>query len=200
MTDVERVRMSDRADATIERGGAIGEELRWGGVFDVTCFGPDGVEKWHDTIVNTACDEGVRLAFDTILAGSAYTVVGPFMGLISSVGYTAIARTDTLANTGRGWTEAGSTNAPTFTAPRKTMTPWNAASGSPPSKALTSALAFAITSSGTVKGAIVIYGAGSNNSILNSGGQLLSAGLFSGGDKIVGNGDTLNVSWSFATT
>jgi hypothetical protein len=200
MNEVTRVDMSEKVDATVERGAAMREELRWGGVFDVVCIGPDGEEKWRDTIVNTACDEGVRLAFDTILAGAAYTVSGPFMGLISSVGYTAIARTDTLANTAHGWTEAGSTNAPTYTAPRKTMTPWNAAAGSPPSKALTSALAFAITSSGTIKGAIVIYGAGSNNSILNSGGQLLSAGLFSGGDKPVGNGDTLNVSWSFATT
>lgn len=162
------------------------------GVYEVVCIGPDGLEKWRDTIENTVVTVGKNLALDTYLAGSSYTVVGPFMGLISSTSFTAIAAADTMASHG-GWLEAGNANAPTYTAPRKTAA-WSAASAG--SKALSSALAFAITGAGTVKGAFMAYGSGAVTTIDNTAGTLYSAGLFSGGDKVVGNGDTINVSYT----
>jgi hypothetical protein len=92
-----------------------------------------------------------------------------------------------------GWTEAGGANAPTYTAPRKTCV-WSAASAG--SKALSASLSFAITGAGTIKGCFVVYGTGALATIDNTAGVLYSAGLFSGGDKTVGSGDTLNVSYS----
>lgn len=162
------------------------------GVYHVECYGPDGKLKWSDIIGNTVVTVGKNLALDTYLAGAAYTVVGPYMGLISSVSFTAISAADTMASH-TGWTEAGNANAPTYTSPRKTAA-WSAASGG--SKALSAALAFAITSSGTVKGCFLVYGSGALTTIDNTAGTLYSAGLFSGGDKVVGNGDTINVSYT----
>lgn len=147
---------------------------------------------WRDLAPNTVCTAGKNLALDTFLAGSSYTVVGPYLGLISSTSYSATAAGDTQASHS-GWLEAGNANAPTYTSPRKTAA-WSAASAG--AKALSAALAFAITGTGTVKGAFLVYGTGALSTIDNTAGVLMSAGVFSGGDKIVANLDTLNVSYS----
>ena len=152
---------------------------------------------WADAIENTVLTEGKNLALDTFLAGSSYTVTGPFMGLISSVSYSAIAAGDTAAqiNGSNGWKEAGSaSNFPLYTTPRKTAA-WSAASGG--SKALSAALSFAIiTTGGTIKGCFLIFGTGAVSTIADTNGKLYSAGLFTGGDKVVGVGDTVNVSYT----
>src|SRR6266436_8777886 len=169
------------------------------GTYFVECVAKDGTVKWTDTIVNTVMTEGKNLALDTILAGSSYTVVGPYMGLISNTSFTAIAAGDTAVqiNGTNGWKEAGSTNNPTYSGTRKTAV-FNSASGG--SKGLSASLSFAITSTGPdiCKGAFIIYGTGAVSTINNTSGKLLSAGLFTGGDKSVSNGDTLNISWSLA--
>jgi hypothetical protein len=92
-----------------------------------------------------------------------------------------------------GWLEAGGANAPTYTGNRKTAA-WSAASGG--SKALSAVLSFAITGSGTVKGCFLVFGTGAVSTKDDTNGVLYSAGLFSGGDKTVAIGDTLNVSYT----
>jgi len=179
-------------DATVIRGAGMAEECHAHGRYEVWCVGPDGKEKWRDTIENVVTTVGKNLALDTYLAGAAYTVTGPFMGLISSVSFSAVAAADTMASHA-GWLEAGNANAPTYTAPRKTCA-WSAAAAG--AKALSAALSFAITGTGTIKGAFIVYGTGAVNTIDNTAGTLYSAGLFSGGDKVVSNGDTVNVSYS----
>lgn len=154
---------------------------------------PHGV-VWRDTIPNTVCTIGKNVALDAALAGSSYTVVGPYIGLISLTSYSAISAADTQASHA-GWLEAGNANTPTYTSPRKTAA-WSAASGG--SKALSANASFAITGTGTVKGAFMIFGTGALTTIDNTAGTLLSAGLFTGGDKPVANLDTLNVSYSLA--
>lgn len=164
------------------------------GVFTAECRDSNGNLKWTDIFQNTVVTVGKNLALDTFLAGSAYTVVGPFMGLISSVSYSAISAADTMS-LHAGWLEAGNAHAPTYTSPRKTCV-WSAASGG--SKSLSPALSFAMTSSGTVRGAFLTYGTGAVSTIDNTAGILLSAGLFSGGDRVVDNGDALNINYSMA--
>lgn len=162
------------------------------GVYEIVCYGPDGLEKWRDVAHNTVATVGKNLALDTYLAGSSYTVTGPFMGLISSTSFTSIAAGDTMSSHG-GWLEAGITNLPTYSGNRKTAA-WSAAASG--SKALSAALAFSMTGSGTVKGCFLVFGSGAVNTIDSTAGTLYSAGLFSGGDKTVGNGDTINVSYT----
>jgi hypothetical protein len=177
--------------ATIRRADSD-ERCEAHGTYTVECIDKDGKVKWTDTCENVVATVGKNLALDTYLAGSGYTVVGPFMGLISSVSFSAVAAADTMASHG-GWTEAGVTNAPTYTAPRKTAA-WNAASAG--SKALSASLSFAITGAGTIKGCFLVFGTGAVSTIDNTSGTLYSAGLFSGGDKVVVNTDTVNVSYS----
>ena len=172
------------------------EGLSIKGTYVAWCVGPDGVEKWRDTIDNTVVTVGKNHILDTELAGAAYTVTGPFMGLISSTSFSAIAAADTMASHA-GWLEAGLANAPTYTAPRKTAVFSAAAAGV---KALSPALSFAITGAGTVKGAFIVLGAGAVSTRDDTNGTLLSAGLFTGGDKVVANLDTVNVSWSLTLT
>lgn len=194
MSHDEKADAADASNANLIRGGSVAEHGQADGIYRVECYGADGTLKWSDTIENTVVTVGKNLALDTYLAGSAYTVVGPFMGLVSSVSFTAIAAGDTMTSH-TGWTEAGGTNAPTYTAPRKTTNAgWSAASGG--SKALTTALSFAITGTGTVKGAFLVFGSGAVSTIDNTAGTLYSAGLFTGGDRAVINGDTLNVSYT----
>lgn len=187
----ERAQACDCNDATVVRGIGVDEAAEAHGRYEIECRGADGKLKWRETIDNVVATVGKNLALDTFLAGAAYTVTGPFMGLISSISYGVVSAADTMAS--HSWLEAGGANAPTYSGNRRTAVWAAAASGS---KALSAALSFAITSTGTVKGAFLCYGSGAVNTKDNTGGTLWSAGLFSTGDKAVVNGDTLNVQFS----
>jgi hypothetical protein len=187
----------DSADASVIRGAGVNESAHAEGRYFAQCFDKDGNLKWEDFIENTVMTEGKNVMLDAALAGSSYTVVGPYMGLISSVSYSAIVAGDTAAqiNGTNGWKEAGSsTNFPLYTTPRKTCA-WSAASAG--AKALSAALSFPIiTTGGTIKGAFIIFGTGATSVIAATTGVLYSAGLFSGGDKVVAPSDVVSVSYS----
>ena len=149
--------------------------------------------KWDQHAPNVVATVGANAMLDAALSGSSYSVVGPFMGLIGAVGFTAApVIADTMASHA-GWTEAGVTNAPTYTGPRKTIA-WAAASGR--SKSPSSAPVFSMTGSGTIKGVFIVYGAGAVSTIDSTAGVLFSAGLFTGGDQLVANTNTCSISYS----
>lgn len=149
-------------------------------------------DKWSDTFKNLVTTVGANLALDTLLAGSGYTTVGPFMGLINA-NASAAAIGDTMASHA-GWLEVGGANAPQYTAPRKTVA-FSAASAK--SKASTGTYTFAIiTSGGTVGGAFLVTGSGAVSTIDNTSGVLYSAGAFTGGSKAVSPGDSITVTYT----
>jgi hypothetical protein len=190
---VEKAEAEAETDAVVIRGTGVEEKAEVHGRFDVVCIGPDGKQKWSDTVENVVCTIGKNVALDAFFAGAPYNVVGPFMGLISSVGWGAGPLVGDTMGAHGGWTEAGLANLPTYTAPRKTCA-WNAAAGG--AKSLSAALSFAITGAGTAKGCFLVYGAGAVNTIDSVAGTLYSAGVFTGGDKVLGIGDTLNVTYT----
>lgn len=187
----DKLNATESLGASLLRRGDLDDALHVAGQFHLEHIRA-GVVIYSETFPNTVVTVGKNLALDTFLAGAAYTVTGPFMGLISSVSYSAISAADTMASHA-GWLEAGTANAPTYTAPRKTAA-WSAASGG--AKALSAALAFTFTGAGTVKGAFLVYGTGAVSTIDNTSGTLFSAGLFSGGDRAVVSTDVINVSYS----
>lgn len=160
-----------------------GEESRAAGLVDEVFTAP-----------NTVVTVGKNQLLDAAMAGSAYTVTGPFIGLISSTSFTAISASDTMASHS-GWLESGGANAPTMSSTRQTAA-WSAASGG--SKALSSAASFTMTGSGTIKGAFMTFGTGAVATVGSTAGVLFSAGLFTGGDRAVLSGDVVNVSYSLA--
>lgn len=188
----ERAHARESNDATVIRGGGVCEAAAARGRYEIECIGSDGRVKWIEIADNVVCTEGKNVMLDAALAGSSYTVVGPFVGLISSTSFSAVAAGDTMASHG-GWLEAGGANTPTYSGNRATAS-WSAAASG--AKALASPSSFSISGSGTVKGAFVCFGTGAVATKDSTAGRLWSAGLFTGGDKTVTSGDTLNVTYS----
>lgn len=193
---MEKSQLNDQVSANLHKFGGVGEGSKVKGRYVAQCFDKDGNLKWEDTIENTVVTVGKNLELDTLLAGSAYTVVGPFMGLISSVSWSEIVIGDTMVSHA-GWTEAGPTNAPDYSGDRKTAV-FNAAAGG--IKDLSADLSFTFTQGGTVKGAFIVTGTGAVNTHDSTTGVLYSAGLFTGGDKVVADTDVLNVDWQVTLT
>lgn len=196
---MEQMNAQVAAVAAVLRQSAHPEVMDAHGRYHVECRGPDGELKWADYVENVVCTEGKNFALDQILGGTAF--VAAYLGLISSVSWTAVAAGDTMAQIAgtNGWREAGTTNAPQWTTPasgaRGTPSFSAAAAGS---KATSAAVTFSISTSGTLKGCFVVIGTGAAATNLSTAGKLLSAGAFTGGDKVVSNGDTLSVTYSLS--
>lgn len=189
----DSLQTANAVGCSLAMGEGASEQLKTIGRYKVTCYDKDGNLKWEDHINNLVTTQGKNDLLDKYLAGSAYTAAF-YCGLISSVSYTGVAAGDTAAqiNGTNAWKEAGPTNAPNYGA--ATRPAFTFASASAGSKATSSASSFTFSSAGTVKGAF----ASTVSTKEGTTGVLLSAGLFSGGDKIVAASDTLNVSYTLS--
>jgi hypothetical protein len=191
----DKLNAVDGATMSISSSSGLGEQAHAEGVYTFKCFEyEDGPLVWEDTFHNVVATVGKNLMLQTALTGSAYNVTGPYMGLISSVSYTTGPNAgDTMAAHG-GWTEAGSTNAPTF-ASRGTPAFGTATAGA---ISLSTATSFTMTGAGTLKGAFIVYGTGAVTTLMSTAGTLLSAGVFTGGDQPVSSGNVVQVSYSLS--
>lgn len=149
--------------------------------------------KWLDIAPNLVTTVGKNLALDTVLAGSGYTVTGPYMGIIGAVSYAGVPQAADTMSSHSNWTEGGGSNAPTYTGNRATVS-WSSASGG--SKSPSSAPVFTFSGSGTAKGVFLALGAGASATKDNTSGTLYSAGLFTGGDQAVVSTNTLTVTYT----
>jgi hypothetical protein len=178
--------------AAMSAGRGHGEAAEAHGTYVFRCFDREGGSLlWEETLDNVVCTQGKNTLFNAGLAGSSYTVTGPYLGLISSASFSAVSVSDTMTSHA-GWLESGNANAPTYTGPRPTAA-FAAASGG--SIALVTAATFNMTGSGTVQGAFLTFGTGAVGTIDNTGGSLYSAGTFSVAQPVV-NGNVLTCSYS----
>lgn len=171
------------------------------GHFVAICRDAEGKELWREEFDNLLTQGGKALLLDQALGGSAYTAL-EYLGLVSSASYSAISGGDTMASHA-GWLEAGSANAPTYSGTRGTCA-WVAATVSGASaysatKALSPALVFTFTGSGTVTGAFVVAGAGASSAIGNTSGTLYAAGAFGTPQPVVAT-NTLAISYASTLT
>jgi hypothetical protein len=194
---MERANALSASGATVLRGAGVFDSLFVKGKYVARCFDKNGKLKWEDTIDNVVTDLGANLMLDTMFGGAQNTAY--FLGLISSVGYSTPPAVGNTMSSHSGWNEAGNgSNYPNWSTPasnaRGTCS-WSAAGTR--AKALSSAISFVIaTNGGTVKGCFIVTGSGAVSTNNNTSGTLYSAGLFTGGDKTVAVGDTLQVSYS----
>ncbi len=154
---------------------------------------------WEDSFHNTVVTEGKNAILTHFLKGSTYTA-SQVLGLIEDTGYSAIAAGNTAANITaagggsptNGWNEAQSSTC----AARQTPSFGTASAGS----LAASATSHSILATDTIKGAFLLArstaGTAPSTTVGNTNGALYSAGLFSGGDKAVANGDTLSVTYT----
>ena len=186
----EKLSAAVSCDAVISRGLAAVEKMELLGRYEVECRDKNGNLKWKDHINNLITTVGKNDLLDKYLAGSSYTAAF-YLGLISSVSYTAVAAGDTMSSHA-GWLEAGLANVPAYSQGARPTAAWSSASSG--SKALSAGLVYTITSAGTLKGCFLTTVATKDGTT----GILFSAGLFSGGDKPVSIADSLTVSYSLA--
>jgi hypothetical protein len=180
----DKVQISDVCEASVIRGASHSEVTSISGYYTVECFN-NGQLKWKDDIHNVVTTVGKNFTMDTTLGNTAGGAV--VMGLKGTG--TAVAA-DTQASHA-SWLEVGLANAPTYTGNRPTPTFSAASAGA---KATSSAVTFAITSSGTVAGCFINIGGSSTKD--NTTGTLFSAGDFTAGSKTVTSGDTLSVTYT----
>jgi hypothetical protein len=192
----------DYAVATLQANAGTNETLGVEGQYHVVCRDKDGNLKWEETVPNLVVAVGKQLMLDTLLKGSAYTVVGPFLGL-TKVSLTPAA-TDTM-------TTLVTTNAAEFinytvggSAVRGTAVFGSAtSSGSTPSNVTTStaaAITYTITGAGgTVYGCFLVTGSGASSTQGSTAGTLYSEGNFSTA-KVTTAGDTVSVTYSTTAT
>ena len=187
----ETSKAQDSVSASLVTNKGAAERVGAGGVFTVTCVGADGVEKWSDTFHNLVVNQGLQDMNSKYFQGSGYTAAW-YLGLVQGPGSgTTYAAGNTLASHS-GWTELVPGTA--YTGNRKAVTFGTATtadpsvidnSGSPSS--------FAMLVNSTVVAGAFLCSVASGTS-----GVLFSAGDFTGGDKTVDSGDTLNVTYSFS--
>lgn len=188
---MDKAKAADSCGATVQRGGIFMDDARAYGTYHVECRDKDGNLKWADTAQNKITDVGLKLMEDTILGGSAFTATC-YLGL---KGAGTAAAADTQASHA-GWLEVGLANDPDYTAPRKTITFSAAAGTGTVTKASTGSYVFAMLNAGTVAGCFINING--TSTIDNTTGTLFSAGDFSGGNKTVGNGDSLTVTYTLS--
>jgi hypothetical protein len=173
------------ANMVTNRGSA--ERVGAGGVFTVTCLDANGQEKWSDSFHNLVVNVGLQDMNAKYFTSVGFTAAW-YLGLVDGASAPTYAAADTLASHA-GWTEntayVGTRKAVTFGSPTLADPSVINNSGS--------AAVFTMSTNGTV-----IAGAFLANAASGTSGILFSVGSFTGGNKSVDAGDTLNVTYQFS--
>lgn len=178
----------DFATATVRRGSKTEDSLGFRGWVKTVCRGPDGDIKWVDEGKNFVCNEGIDYILGTAILDSATLYVG-----LLGAGTPAAAWTMTEAG--------GSTGAPSDTNGDReihgeyseaTRPAWGQDAAASQAVSNSTAVSFSINGTATVTGAFL----STVNTKNNQTGTLVAAKLFTGGNKAVSNGDTLEVTYT----
>lgn len=189
----------DNAVATLQTNVIIPEGMGVEGFYHVECRDAQGNLKWNEEFPNLVVAVGKQLMLDTLLKGSSYSVVGPFLGLIGNS--TTFAAADTMGS--HTWTEFVNYTVGGSAVRGTAVFSSATSSGTTPSNVTTSAataIVYTITGAGgTVYGCFLVTGTGAVNTQSSTAGTLYSEGNFAVA-KAVTVGDTVSVTYSTTAT
>jgi hypothetical protein len=189
----------DNAVATLQANVIIPEGMGVDGFYHVECRDAQGNLKWNEEFPNLVVAIGKQLMMDTLLKGSSYSVVGPFLGLIGNS--TSFLAADTM--TSKTWTEFTNCTVGGSAVRGTAVFASATSSGTSPSNITTSAassITYTITGAGgTVYGCFLVLGTGAVSTQSSTAGILYSEGNFSVA-KAVTAGDTVAVTYSTTAT
>jgi hypothetical protein len=149
--------------------------------YEVECYGADGALKWRDGFDNLVTTAGKNKYLDATLK-TGLAAPAWYVGLVLGPGETDYAAGDTMGSHA-GWSESSTYSQ----ANRPAFTPGTISSGSVDNSA--SKAVFSINGTVTISGAFMV----DENTKGGTSGTLLGVGAFTGGDRSVISGDTLNV-------
>lgn len=188
----ENITLSEGAGSSVAKTTGSAETVSMTGSYTVECIGADGQVKWQETIENLVVNVGKVDLLDKYFSGSTYTAAW-YLGLVNGGSTPTYNAADTMSSHA-GWTESTVYSNATRPAPSwssATASGGGAGSAGTGTKS-TTATSFDINSSGTIAGAFLT----TNNTKGGTTGTLYSAGSFTGGNRTVANGDTLNVTYT----
>lgn len=179
MSNVENVGAGTKFGASAGAGATAKVSNYVTNTYHFEAFDSEGNLKWEEFATNLVTNEGLDDLLEQYLRGSAYTAAHY---VLLSDGTPTPAAGDTLASHA-GWAEVSDYSEGT----RQTLTLASAVSGQSVTNSANKAV-FSIDQDSTTIG-----GAGICTVASGTSGTLYSIAAFTGGDKTLGNGDTLNV-------
>jgi hypothetical protein len=184
---MEQAKAKDSAASGLIARPSSSEGARAMGKFSFECYDKDGKLKWTAESKNLVVNVGLQYMAGTALDGATARITSWYIGLYGAGASNTPAASDTLASHA-GWTEINP-----YTGNRPAAT-FAAATTANPSVVTNSAskASYSITSTATVGGAFLASAASGTS------GTLFSASDFTGGDRSVVNGDTLQVTYTFS--
>jgi hypothetical protein len=185
-----KAKSTDSVGSSVTQFKGFNEGASGGGVFHFQCFDKDGNLKWKDSAKNLVVNVGLQDMNTKYFKGSSYTAAW-YIGLVTGpASGNTYAAADTLDSHG-GWTEDTSYSG----GDRATATFGTATTADPSVIDNSGSVAvFSITGTTTIAGAFLTNIQDNTDDV----GLLFSVSNFTGGDRDVINGDTLNVTYEFS--
>ena len=186
----DKAKSSDLVGGSLAKAGSADNKLRAGGIFTVECRDKSGNLKWQSKSHNLVVNVGLADMNTKYFKGSGYTAAW-YVGIYGPASTNSPSSSDTMASHA-GWTEVTD-----YSNPTRPLAVFGNATTADPSVIANSAspAQFLINASANVGGAFLTTG----DSPGGSSGILFSASDFQApGDRVVQNGDTLNVTYTFS--
>jgi hypothetical protein len=177
------------ASGLIARPGSE-EAARAMGKYFFECYDKDGNLKWTAESKNLVVNVGLQYMAGTALDGATARITSWYIGLYGAGASNTPAASDTMSSHA-GWTE--NTTYSNSTRPAATFAAATTANPSVVTNTASKA-SFSINGTTTIGGAFLT----SDNTKSGTTGTLFSASDFTGGDRSVVNGDTLQVTYQFS--
>ena len=186
----DKAKSSDWVNSALAKAGSADNKLRAGGIFTVVCRDKDGNLKWESKSKNLVVNVGLADMNTKYFTGTTYTAAW-YIGIYGPAASNNPSSSDTMASHA-GWTEVTA-----YTNATRPVATFGAATTADPSVIANSAspAQFLINASANVGGAFLTSG----DLPGGTSGVLFSASDFQApGDRVVQNGDTLNVTYTFS--